>query len=117
MVKFFERRKLERKLQGILDRGDKEEDRAQKEEINRDLKYIRNYPKGKKYIALFPTAGHTKASREKLEKMRKEIEGASSVDNVRQRKNKNNAGKSTESKNGEAGSGSEDDFFVDADAE
>lgn len=75
MVKFFERRKLDRRLEKIMKNGDKPEDAAAKQQIKRDLFYLKHYPKGKKYISLFPSHGHTEESRKRVEDMRLEIEG------------------------------------------
>lgn len=79
MVKFFERRKLQRVLDKIIEHGDKPEDGDRKKQILRDLQYIDEYPKDKKYIALFPSGGHTEESRKRVEAMRKEIEGKSGI--------------------------------------
>lgn len=75
MIRFFERRKLERVLGKIVEKGDKPEDADQKKQVLRDLRYVSEYPKGKKYIALFPSEGHTEESFKRVEEMRKEIEG------------------------------------------
>lgn len=69
MVRFFERRKLERILENLGD-----EDKERKKQVERDLRYVKEYPKGRKYVALFPKGGHTEESRQKLEEMRVEIE-------------------------------------------
>lgn len=78
MIKFFERRKLQRKLDKIVEHGDKPEDAEKKKEILRDMRYINEYPKDKKYISLFPSGGHTDESRKRVEAMRLEIEGKAS---------------------------------------
>lgn len=74
MVKFFERRKLQRTLDKIIEHGDKPDDAEKKKRILTDLRYVTEYPKDKKYIALFPSGGHTDESRSRVEEMRKEIE-------------------------------------------
>lgn len=75
MVKFFERRKLQRTLDKIIEQGDKPEDAAKKKQTLSDLRYVTEYPKDKKYISLFPSGGHTDESRSRVEEMRKQIEG------------------------------------------
>lgn len=75
MLKFFERRKLQRILDKIIEHGDKPEEAEKKKQVLRDLRYVNEYPKDKKYIALFPTGGHTDESGRRVEEMRKEIEG------------------------------------------
>lgn len=79
MLKFFEKRKLTRKLENIVAKGDKAEDAGEKAQILRDLRYINGYPKDKKYISLFPTGGHTEESKARVEEMRDEIEKLVSV--------------------------------------
>ncbi|OZJ03653.1 hypothetical protein BZG36_03930 [Bifiguratus adelaidae] len=66
-VKFFERKKVERKLKQLrLDKG--AEDNEQKiHDLEVDLNYIRYYPKTEKYISLFPESPEQEAS-ESLEK-------------------------------------------------
>ena len=61
-VKFIERRKVERKIQQLerqIDEEDGSGDSAKLEaelrEAQHDLLYIRNYPRAKKYLSLFPT--------------------------------------------------------------
>ena len=75
MVRFFERRKIERRLE-------REERRLQEGQgsqqtvrrLRRDLRYVREFPKGRKYVALFPKGGHTEESRKMVERIRIEIE-------------------------------------------
>lgn len=75
MLKFFERRKLQRKLDKILENGDKPKDAQEKQQVMKDLNYIDRYPKNKKYVALFPSNGHTEESKKRVEEMRAFIEG------------------------------------------
>eukprot|EP00177_Eucheuma_denticulatum_P003357 GFKZ01006067.1.p2 GENE.GFKZ01006067.1~~GFKZ01006067.1.p2 ORF type:complete len:235 (-),score=37.44 GFKZ01006067.1:1567-2271(-) len=74
MVKFFERRKLQRVLDKINQRGDRKEDDQRKKQVLRDLIYVTEYPKDQRYIALFPSGGHTEQSKRRVEEMRKQIE-------------------------------------------
>lgn len=74
MVKFFERRKLERIVQNIAQDGDKAEDAERKKQAIRDLQYVKEFPKDEKYIALFPKEGHTDESRRQIEEIRGRIE-------------------------------------------
>ncbi|CAA7260511.1 unnamed protein product [Cyclocybe aegerita] len=60
-IKFFERRKITRKIKQTLKRLDSEESKSDKEKITAelhelrvDLNYILHYPKMKKYISLLP---------------------------------------------------------------
>lgn len=55
-VKFFERRKVDRKLQRVrreLENEPSAELRRREQQLKDDLDYIRYYPKTKKYISLF----------------------------------------------------------------
>lgn len=72
MVKFFERRKIKRRLRQVLRDGGDEEKVAG---LKRDLKYVVMFPKGRKYVGLFPKEGHTEESRAMVEEMRRVIEG------------------------------------------
>lgn len=74
MLKFFERRKLQRVLDKIIQRGDRKEDEQRKKQVIRDLVYVTEYPKDQRYVALFPSGGHTEQSRRRVEDMRKQIE-------------------------------------------
>lgn len=74
MVRFFERRKLERNLYLIEQRGNRPEDMEAKRLIEKDLFYVQHFPKGQKYIALFPKEGHTDQSRAKVEAIRASIQ-------------------------------------------
>lgn len=107
MIRFFERRKLERILGKIVKNGSRAEDAEQKKQVLRDLRYVTEYPKDKKYIALFPSEGHTEESLQRVEEMRKEIEGGLM---------KQNAGEidtlSTGPKSEQQVSAERDDFFV-----
>ncbi|PXF47033.1 rRNA-processing protein EFG1 [Gracilariopsis chorda] len=75
-VKFFEARKVRRLLESIAKKGNRSEDEQAKLQAEKDLRYIESYPKDKKYIALFPSRGHTEESRRKVEQMRAFIEGS-----------------------------------------
>lgn len=108
MIKFFERRKLQRTLDMIVQKGDKQEDAEQKKQILADLRYINEYPKDKKYLALFPSGGHTEESRKRLEQMRKEILTKRTEAGV-----EGAAKESSEPKQGELEK-MEDDFFLNA---
>lgn len=95
MVKFFDRKKIERRL--------KSEDENVRLQAARDYRYITEYPRDKKYLALFPKEGHTEESRKKVEEMRKIIEGGT-----------NNAAEefdATEATKEEEGD-TQDDFFL-----
>lgn len=85
MIKFFERRKLERILEKIIKNGDKPGDAERKKQVLCDLRYVQEYPKDKKYIALFPSEGHTEESLRKVEEMRNEIKQRSMDENAGER--------------------------------
>jgi len=97
MVKFFEKNKLEKRLKKIA-AGDTE---FKKEDVQRDLKYVKNYPRNEKYVALFPKSGHTAESRRKVDEMRARIEG-------RQLENMDNGDEKEEEQDQEE----EDSFFL-----
>lgn len=78
-VKFFEARKVRRLLQRIAKKGNRPEDEQAKLQAEKDLRYIERYPKDKKYIALFPSGGHTEESRRELEQMQAFIERSSAT--------------------------------------
>ncbi len=78
MVKFFERRKLERRLQALKQQEErkkvsKEDVEAKRKALEDDLFYVANFPKDIPYVALFPSGGHDDESRAKVEKLRKRI--------------------------------------------
>lgn len=111
MVKFFERRGLQRRLDKIVRKGDKVADAEEKKQIMCDLRYICEYPKDKKYISLFPSGGHTKESKRRVEEMRAEIE---------RNANKSAADETLEGdavKLGEPDRKNEDDFFLNDDTD
>lgn len=72
-VRFFERRKLMRQLQRIEEQGNLPEEAEDKRHVLRDLQYVNYFPKGRKYVALFPKQGHTEESRAKVEAIRADI--------------------------------------------
>lgn len=85
MVKFFERRKIERRLESVGERiirvmatEDNEtslkELKKRKEELEKDLQYVTCFPKDRPYVALYPTNGHTDTSRSQIEEIRRGIE-------------------------------------------
>lgn len=69
MIRFFERRKLERALEkeGPIDK-------QKLKELKRDLKYVVHFPKSKKYIGLFPKGGLTTLAKLEIDGIRKEID-------------------------------------------
>lgn len=71
MVKFFDRRKIERKLNST--------DPEVRKQAQRDMRYVREYPRDQKYVALFPKNGHTEKSLAQVERMRALIEGGADV--------------------------------------
>ena len=83
-VRFVERRKLERKMKRVkkmleeCKEGDDEERKRlmkEEEEIEKDLNYVKFYPKTYKYYSLFPNKDKDKKEMvEKKEMMRKKIE-------------------------------------------
>lgn len=75
MVRFFERRKLERILHALQQKGDTgPDDQEKKAQVVKDLVYVRNFPKGRKYVALFPKGGHTDESRAEVAAIRAQID-------------------------------------------
>ncbi|KAI0567655.1 rRNA-processing protein Efg1 [Gracilaria domingensis] len=78
-VKFFERKKVQRILDNIAKKGDKPEDQEAKMQAQRDMQYIQRYPKNRKYIALFPSGGHTDETRKSVEQVRAIIEGSNTT--------------------------------------
>jgi rRNA-processing protein Efg1 len=81
MVKFFERRKIQRRLEALAEQAkrpgsDAAALAARMKELERDLVYVRHFPKEKPYIALYPSDGHTESSRLAVEAVRNEIEAA-----------------------------------------
>lgn len=70
MVKFFDKKKIERRL--------KSEDENVRHQAARDYRYVTEYPRGEKYVALYPKDGHTEESRKKVDEMRKMIEDTAS---------------------------------------
>lgn len=106
MIKFFEKRKLQRTLDMIVQKGNKEEDAEQKKQIMVDLRYINEYPKDKKYLSLFPNGGHTEESRKRLEDMREQIVSKSTLVEAE----KGASIENNETKQGHE----EDDFFLTA---
>lgn len=65
-VKFFERRKIDRKLA----QARREKDAELEEKLLRDLDYVKFYPKGKKYISLFVERDEDPKTPRLREKMR-----------------------------------------------
>lgn len=74
MIRFFERRRLERVLQRLEQKPESPEVVSEKTQVLRDLKYVNNFPKGRKYVALFPKEGHTEESKQRVEAIRAEID-------------------------------------------
>lgn len=108
MLKFFERRKLQRKLDKIIEKGNKPQDVQEKQQVIKDLNYIDRYPKNKKYIALFPSNGHTEESKKRVEEMRAFIEGNNEkMDDISAPKAKQGI-----SSNDDAAEPETDDFFL-----
>lgn len=105
-VKFFETRKLQRILEKITKNGDRPEDADAKLKAQRDLRYIRSFPSDQKYIALFPSGGHSEESKVKLEEMRAVIEAK--IKGI----GKSEKGKSEEEERSNAQA---DDFFLSTD--
>ncbi len=66
MVKFFDKKKIERRL--------KSDDENVRLQAARDYRYVTEYPRGEKYLALYPKGGHTEESKQKVEEMRRIIE-------------------------------------------
>lgn len=75
MVKFFERKKIERRLKQ-LDGKEDTESTKQRKQLVLDLRYVDEYPRDTKYIALFPSKGHTPESLKQVEDIRKRIDAA-----------------------------------------
>eukprot|EP00741_Cyanophora_paradoxa_P002672 tig00000615_g2593.t1 len=81
MVRFFEKRKLmrkiaqtEKKLQQIEDDEEGSERLSEKlASLQEDMNYVKYYPKGVKYIALFPKGEMTEEQAEALEQKRQQI--------------------------------------------
>lgn len=86
MVRFFERRKLERTLLALEQKQEvNPKVQAKKMQVMKDLNYVRNFPRGRKYVALFPKGGHTEESRAEVEAIHAEVERflkGSSIDNA-----------------------------------
>lgn len=83
-VKFFERRKVERKIETVTKKLSKEKDedsaRALRQELvglEDDLTYVMYFPKAKKYVSLF--AEHDEKSTKKLNALRKEARDAKEI--------------------------------------
>lgn len=74
MIRFFERRRLERILQRLEQKPESPEAVSEKAQTLRDLRYVNHFPKGRKYIALFPKGGHSKKSKLRIEAIRTEID-------------------------------------------
>lgn len=81
--KYLPLRKMEERR--ILRRLDRlrstrlEDSQAQEDEVRsleRDLVYVRHFPDGVKYVALFPKSGHTKRAKKLIERYRRRIERA-----------------------------------------
>jgi rRNA-processing protein Efg1 len=75
MVKFFERRKLQRRIEKVGELAKKpgadEEDLAKRRKgLEEDLQYVLNFPKDRPYVALFPSDGHTEESLAEVENIR-----------------------------------------------
>jgi rRNA-processing protein Efg1 len=88
MVKFFERRKIERRLQVIAAKAakpgaDDGELSVQRKILEDDLFYVRNFPKDIPYVSLYPSSGHSDASRAAVVAVRSRIaEGPAVADAV-----------------------------------
>lgn len=114
MLKFVEKRKLQRVLDRIIEKGDKPEEAEKKKQVLRDLRYVNEYPKDKKYVALFPTGGHTPKSRAKMEAVRAEIEGSTDVNNLGDTAHGEGEGSDASGGQDVAQSENQDDFFLEA---
>jgi rRNA-processing protein Efg1 len=84
MVKFFERRKIQRRLEALTECAGRPGDdttalTARRKELEDDLLYIRHFPKDKPYVALYPSDGHSEVSRSAVEAIRREIQDALSA--------------------------------------
>lgn len=78
MVKFFERRKIQRKLEIVERRmaqhgADAENLLVQKRKLEEDLCYVLNFPKDQPYLSLYPTSGHDESARETVRRLREQI--------------------------------------------
>lgn len=78
MVKFFERRKIQRRLDKIGELSKKPDADLEalgerRKSLQADLGYVTNFPRDKPYVALFPSEGHTEESLAAVEKVRGEI--------------------------------------------
>jgi hypothetical protein len=75
MVKFFERRKVERRLEVLAAKAakpgaDSADLAAMRKRLDEDLFYVRNFPKDIPYVSLFPSDGHSEASRAAVDTIR-----------------------------------------------
>lgn len=74
-IKFFERKKVERKLKKLIQRIQTEEETQElleeKAKLMDDLNYIKHYPLNKKYVSLF--AENSENSAESREMMRQQV--------------------------------------------
>jgi hypothetical protein len=75
-IRKVEEGKILRKLQELKDRScvDADYDTQETRRLERDLMYVRNFPDGVKYVALFPKSGHTPRAKRLIERYRKRIE-------------------------------------------
>jgi len=77
--KFYERKKLKKrreKIDKLLATGDIEYEKAmaEKEQIYRDLLYVKFFPENEPYISLFPKTPHSEKALEAIKKVRDEVE-------------------------------------------
>lgn len=103
MIKFFERRKIERLL-------DKESDHLKKIQLERDLNYVLHFPKDRKYIALFPKAPHSDEMMQTVNEIKDEIATAMSTSgNAKDSVMKNDGEEVSEKEKKDM---EKDDFFI-----
>lgn len=109
MVRFFERRKIERLLE-------RETDEDKRKQLKSDLYYVKNFPKDRKYVALFPKGGHSAVSSAKVDAIRKQI-GAGARAGTREEKvedNRHRSGGKDDERDGEPNGDSQRKAGIDA---
>lgn len=78
MVRFFERRKIQRSLEKVQRRlngadANKNVLQEKKRKLEEDLFYVLNFPKNQPYVSLFPSSGHDQESQAALQRHRTEV--------------------------------------------